>query len=77
MNTQREIKRGLYERKRRKKFLYFKHINRLDLYYGIQRKKPVEVIQKRKMVWWRRIIISIQRFFFNLKNGFIKPETKS
>jgi len=52
--------RGEYERERRKEFLYYKNIGRLDLYY--KQKIPImpkikmsEIVQKLK--WWQRIYI--------------------
>lgn len=68
-----QTKRGAYERKRRKRWLYFKNTGRLDLYYAKrlnaikkEREKLFEQLKKRRMPLWRRVIISIERFFYNV-----------
>jgi len=50
--------RGEYERARRKAFLYYKNIGRLDLYY----KQKIPIIPKiktivQKLKWYQRIYI--------------------
>jgi hypothetical protein len=48
-------KRREYERKRRKKYLYFKHIGRLDLYEKRKTPKLTKPIKKLKLSWWKRL----------------------
>jgi len=56
-------KRGLQERKRRKRWLYFKNTGRKDLYYS--RKKEIQrSFESPKMEsWWKRMINLIRGLF--------------
>lgn len=64
-----QTKRGAYERKRHKKYLWFKNRGLLELYFNrFNKKLPKEAVVIYKLVWWKKIIISIQKFFYNLFN---------
>ena len=77
INT-RQIKRGIYERFRKKRWLWFKNRGLETLYFN--RFKEMEVSNNstwqpkedefvgavNKLVWWRRIIYYIQKFIYNL-----------
>lgn len=64
---QRQIKRALYERKRHKKYLWFKNRGLLSAYFSrfkfnkIPDKLPDKLSEKviPKMVWWRKLIVDI------------------
>ena len=65
---QREHKRGAYERWRRKRWLWFKNRELQEQYMNRFNQKQESIYIASKLVWWRRIIISIQKFFYNLLN---------
>lgn len=61
-----QTKRGIKERKRRKRWLWFKNRGLTDLYTNrFKTSKPV-VAPTIKLVWWRKTIFNIQKFFYNL-----------
>jgi len=63
-----QAKRGFYGRRRRKRWLWFKNRGLEDLYsdrFKTQTPKPVVEIAQ-ESAWWRKLIISIQKFFYNL-----------
>jgi len=59
-------KRGEYERKRRKKYLYFKHIGRLDLYEKRKTLKLAKAKPIKKSSWWRSLFSLFKRLFKKL-----------
>ena len=70
MNKLQQIqtKRGAYERKRHKKYLWFKNRGLLDYYFNrFEKKVEKPIVITHKIKWWRKIIMSIQRLFYNLK----------
>ena len=52
-NQRRQYKRGLYERWRRKRWLFFKHTGQIALYYAQKIKKIPKEIEKLK--WYQKL----------------------
>jgi len=67
-----QTKSGAYERKRHKKYLWFKNRGLLEIYFHRFDVKIITPISSPaisfvdRLSWWRKIIYYIQRFFYNL-----------
>jgi len=79
MDNVRQIKRGIYERFRRKRWLWFKSRGLEDLYLNRFNKMEISndstwqpeetesVGVVNNLVWWRKIIYYIQGLIYKLK----------
>ena len=75
MQNLRQIHRGLMEKKRLKRWKFFKNRGLQEQYTNRFKEKPVElkdVLEEikvpeipKKLVWWRKIIDNIKKFFRN------------
>jgi len=60
-------KRGEYEKKRRKIYLHFKHIGRLDLYYKQKNPKLTKPVKSLKLSWRKRFVNFIKNLILKIK----------
>lgn len=58
-------KRGEYTRERRKRWLYFKNIGRIDLYYKNKYKQKIPSLPelKPKLSLWQRILLWVKKIW--------------
>jgi len=70
----REQKRGLLERKRRKKFLYLKNTGQLDNYYKSIRRHNEKPKQNNpisiELNWFDKAVVFIEALFKTIKQWF-------
>jgi len=61
-----QTKRGLYEKKRRKRWLWFKNRGLQEMYFDRFKVYNIPIPPVIKLAWWRKVIINIQKFLYNL-----------